>query len=486
MRRSILPPCWLIAGMLSFSAMLRAGEASAASALWWPQFRGPGGLAVSDGQPPTHFGPGSNVVWSAEVGAGHSSPCLWESNLFVTAFRDGALETVCLDRRNGRVRWRRVAPSGPIEATHRIGSPAASTPATDGQRLIVYFGSYGLLAYGLDGSELWKVPLPAPMVEFGTGTSPVLAGDLVVLVQDQDRGSHILALERATGRQVWRTERAEFRRGFSTPLVWHHGDESELVVPGSIWLRSYDLRTGKERWSYSGTSRVANSSPTAGDGLLFSASWNIGTDPGERITLDPFPVFASRHDVNHDERLTRDEIPAGPIRERFNQLDLDKDGYATAAEWQVMADMFARAGNAVLAIRPGGHGDITETHVAWKSTRSLPYVCSPVYYQGRLYTVKNGGLASAYDAVSGNVCYQDERLDATGDYYASLMAAGGRIYGAAQNGRMVIWEAGAALNVLARTDFHEEIFATPAVIDRTLYVRTVRHLYAFAQSANRP
>jgi outer membrane protein assembly factor BamB len=146
-----------------------------------------------------------------------------------------------------------------------------------------------------------------------------------------------------------------------------------------------------------------------------------------------------------------------------------------------MAEMFARAGNAVLAIRPGGHGDITKTHLAWKTTRSLPYVSSPLYYGGRLYTVKNGGLLSCYDARSGKPMYQDERVDAPGDYYASMVAAGGKIYVASQNGLVLALEAGDILTALARNDLGERITATPAIVDGKLYLRTAGHFYAFGK-----
>ena len=146
-----------------------------------------------------------------------------------------------------------------------------------------------------------------------------------------------------------------------------------------------------------------------------------------------------------------------------------------------MAEMFLKAGNAVLAIRPGGTGDITATHLAWKSTRSLPYVSSPLYYQGRLFTVKNGGLASCYEAASGKIFYQDERLDAPGDYYSSAIAADGRIYLASQKGVLLVLAAGDTLEVLARNDLREQVMATPAIVGDTLYVRTAGHLYAFGR-----
>jgi outer membrane protein assembly factor BamB len=274
-------------------------------------------------------------------------------------------------------------------------------------------------------------------------------------------------------------ERPEFRRSFSTPALWQHDGVEELVVPGSIWLTSYNVADGSERWRYSGTSRVANSTPVFGDGLLFNASWNIGSDDGDRVTMPAFEEFAKESDKNSDGKLTREEIPAGPVRDRFSQMDLNKDGFVTPTEWQNMREMFNHAENAVIALRPGGRGDITKSHVAWKSQRSLPYVSSPLYYRGRVYTVKNGGLFSCYEAKTGRVLYQDERLDAAGDYYSSAVAVGGTIFLASQKGVVLAIGAGDTLTVRARNDLHEQIFATPAIVDGTLYVRTVNGLYAF-------
>lgn len=450
------------------------------SAAHWPQFRGPEGLGIAEGkEPPVHFGPGSNVWWKAELPAGHSSPCIWNERIFLTGHDGKKLERMGLDGRTGMVRWREAVPAGKIEPAHRISGPASSTAVTDGERVYFYFGSFGLLACDWNGGEVWRLPLPAPMVEFGTGTSPVLSGDRLFLVNDGDEGSFLVAVDKRTGRQLWRVERPEFRRGFSTPAVWRHDGVEELVVPGSIWLASYNLADGSERWRYSGTSRVANSTPVFGDGLIFNSSWNIGGDEGERVTMEPFEEFAKAHDRNGDGKLTREEIPAGPVRDRFSQIDLNKDGLATAAEWQNMREMFASAENAVIALRPGGRGDITKSHVAWKSKRSLPYVSSPLFHRGRLYTVKNGGLFSCYDAKTGRVIYQDERLDAPGDYYSSAVAAGEKIYLASQNGVVSVIKAGDALEIVGRNDLKEQIFATPAIVDGVLYLRTAKALYAF-------
>lgn len=135
----------------------------------------------------------------------------------------------------------------------------------------------------------------------------------------------------------------------------------------------------------------------------------------------------------------------------------------------------------MVAIRPGGAGDITGTHVAWKQTRGLPYVPSPLCYRGRVYLVKSGGLVSCFEARTGRPFYQEERLGALGDYYASPIAADGRIYAASQNGVVVVLDDGEALNVLARNDLGEGIMATPAIVEGRLYVRTLTHLWAFGR-----
>jgi outer membrane protein assembly factor BamB len=446
----------------------------------WPQFRGPNGSGISDGaEPPVHFGATSNLLWKTQLPAGHSSPCIWSNRIVLTGYDGRKLETLCVDRITGTLLWREPVPAPRIEPVHRISSPAASTPATDGERVVAYFGSFGLIAYDLNGREQWRVPLPPPVVEFGTGTSPLIVDDRVIVVCDQDEGSYLLALDKRTGRQLWRTPRPEFRRSFSTPFLWQHDGVDELIVPGSIWLTAYNPKDGTERWRYSGTSRVANSTPVAGDGLLFYASWNIGGDDGDRISMPAFAEYAREHDANKDEAFTREEIPAGPVRDRFSQIDLNKDGRATPSEWQNMAEMFQKAENAVLALRPGGRNDITKTHVAWKTTRSLPYVSSPLYHRGRLYTVKNGGLFSCYDAKTGKVFYQDERLGAAGDYYSSAVAAGDKIFLGSQKGVLLVIKAGDILEVLSRNDLGEQIFATPAIVEGTLYVRTANALHAF-------
>jgi len=457
---------------------------SAAAEPEWPQFRGPGGLGIGSGKPPVELGPEKNVLWKIEVPFGHSSPCIAGNRIFLTGQDNDQLVTLCIDRANGHELWRVAAPVDKLEPVRQISSPASPTPCTDGERVYVYFGSYGLIAYDLSGHEIWHKPMPVPVVEFGTGTSPILVDGKIVLVCDQDMDSFLLAVDASTGRDVWRTPRPGFLRSFSSPFLWKHDGVAEIVVAGSISVKSYSVNDGRENWSCRGLARVANASPVAGEGMLLVSSWNVGGDAGDRVTMAPWDEFLAANDKNHDGVLTKDEFPPGPIKDRFSQIDVNKDGHVTREEYENMRDLFAQATNQLFAIKPGGHGDITDTHVLWKVGRHLPYVSSPLCYHGRVYAFKNGGLASCYDAHTGEIIYQAERMNAPGDYYSSAVGADDRVYVASQKGIVSVIDAGSdatQLRVLARNDMGEQVFSTPAVLDDRIYLRTEKHLFAFGE-----
>lgn len=481
----MISPClhsWRSTAVSVLSSLLLLTVDSVAADAGWPQFRGPGGLGLGTGQPPVEFGPEKNVLWKVPVPPGHSSPCIAGNKIFLTATEDGKLLTLCLDRADGRELWRAFAPTEKMEPAHRIGSTASPTPCTDGQRVYVYFGSFGLLAYDLQGKEAWRRPLPAPMVEFGTGASPILADGKIILVRDQDMDSHLLAIDAKTGKDAWRTERPEFLRSFSSPFLWKHDGVEEIVVTGSLWVRGYAVQDGRQLWSCNGIARVSNATPVAGEGLLLVSSWNVGADMSDRLTLAAFDEFLTANDANKDGVLSLDEFPAGPLKSRYSQIDVNKDGRVVKEEYDRARDMFAQAENQLFAIRPGGRGDITNTNVVWKESRHLPYVSSPLCYNGRVFAIKNGGMASCYDARTGEVIYQAERMNAPGDYYSSAIGVNDCVYVASQKGTVVVMDASReskALRVLARNEMGEQIFATPAVLEGRIYLRTEKHLFAF-------
>jgi outer membrane protein assembly factor BamB len=443
----------------------------------WPQFRGPAASGIGSTDFPIHFGPESNVVWKTAVPAGHSSPSIFGDRIFLTGFQEGRLLTFCLDRRDGSMLWKRELTAGPIERGAHHGSPATATAVTDGERVWVYFGSFGLACYDVEGNERWLKPLPIPVTQHGAGTSPVLAGNLLILNSDQDVGSYLLAVDKRTGETLWRTERPGVRRGFSTPLPYPPEKPGQVIVAGTLRLVAYDLKDGKEVWSVHGLPNEMVSSPIAADGMIYVAGWTHGA--GVPVLPDFDTLLAG--DADKDGKLTRAEAPAGPARQHFVYIDADKDGFITREEWDTIVDIFYKSQNVLMAVRPGGSGDVTSTHVAWTQNRGLPYCPTPLHYKGKLYLVRNGGLASCFDGRTGQSYFQEERLGAMGDNYASPVAAAGKICVISQPGTAVILRAGETPEVLARNPLGEPVLATPAILDHTLYVRTQGHLYAFSE-----
>jgi len=405
--------------------------------VWWPQFRGPNSSGLGGGKPPVHFGPGQNVLWKTAMGSGLSSPIVWGERVFLTEFDQTSqkLATLCIDRRTGTIRWRRAVAANEIEKVHELSSPAGATPATDGERVYVYFGSYGLVCYDLEGNQKWERRLPLPENPYGASASPIVAGELLVL-NHQGKDSYLLGVNRRDGRTVWRTDRSLFQYGWSTPVHWRHDGIDEIVVLGGDFkpnqrLMAYSLANGAERWWVAGLPPCGKSTPVIGGGFLF---------------------------------LGAPDIMLEPSAEKRNP-----DG---------AAQFYAKNAARVMAVRPGTTGEVTQANIAWTERRGVPGVPSPLYYNGRLYTFKDGGLVFCRVAESGELLYS-ERLGTPGYYYSSPVAADQRIYIASVEGVVVVLEAGEKLNILATNKLDGGILATPAIVDGKIYVRTERHVYAF-------
>jgi outer membrane protein assembly factor BamB len=470
--------------MIKFSRVIGFLCAAVATAFasHWPQFRGVNSAGVSpDAKPPVTFGPTENVLWKVDMPWSPSSPSVWGDRIFLTTFNDGLLETRCHDRNDGRLLWARgIKPEG-IEDFHRTdGSPAASTPATDGRHVVSYFGSFGLVCHDVDGKELWRHPLPLALSggRFGTGTSPIIVGKHVLLNRDQFQYSSLLTVEVGTGKKVWETLRPESAGSFGTPVIWRNEGVDEVVLAGSALLKGYDLKTGEEHWKVAGVTGMICTTPVVGNGQLYFAAWSPGQADAPRQTYD---AFVKAHDKNGDGLVAIDEI-AIERRDFLRAFDRNRDGMITPEDWERIKTGDARAENVLVAVKPGGRGDISESHVAWKYRRALPYVPSPLFHDGRIYFVKDGGLMSSVDAVTGEPYYAQERLGANGNYYASPIVADGRIYLASLPGKVsVVKVGGTKPEILHQVDFGTRILATPVPIDDKLYLRTATHLWAFGK-----
>jgi outer membrane protein assembly factor BamB len=429
---------------------------------------------------PARIGPDRNVLWKTALPSGHSSPVVHGSRIYLTAVRDKTLLTLALDRDTGKVLWEARAPHEAREKIHAIGSQAQPTPATDGTCVISFFGSSGLLCYDTDGKLRWHRPMGPFKNEFGAGSSPLLVGDRVIVGQDNDEGSFLMALDKSTGRELWEVDRSESPVSFASPVVLEHGGHKQVVKAGTLRVVAYDLETGTEVWTVRGMSRVMNMTPSVGpDGTLSATGWAAGGDAGERFDVAPFADMIARHDANKNGTLELDEMPDGPLKERFAQIDRDKDNHITAREYEGMRHIFDAARNRVVAIRPGGRGDVTATHVLWEQTRDLPVIPSPLFYKGLLFVPKDGGILTALDARTGEVVRRD-RVPASGNFYSSPVGGDGKVYLLSQRGDVVVVSAERQWRVLSRDRFDEEVFATPALVDGRIYLRTTGHLYCFA------
>jgi outer membrane protein assembly factor BamB len=465
----------------------------------WPQFRGPDAAGVSEQALPSEFGPDKNVRWSVSTPAGHSSPSIWGERLFLSGWEKDSKKLVLLsfDTRTGKLLWKREVPATEIEKTHEVGIPAMSTPAADGDRVYAYFGSAGLFAFDFDGKPVWSYPLPLPKMRYGAGTSPIIAGDLILLNRDEQEGAFLVALDRKTGKEFWKIVNPTGQGGgggesYATPVVW----KGHVVLHRSGEVVGHSLQDGKRVWwvklNSSGTS-----TPAVSESAMFVAGWSLAGDPEQLPPLPSFAELLAKNDKDGDGAVSYTEFPSDlPVAARpgldpvssgavmlkrfIDKIDPSKDdGKITAEDWEkigTMAKSFMQE-HGIIAIAPGGNGDVTATHVRWKEKKSVPEVPSPVVVKDRVYMIRNGGVLTAMKSDSGEVVYRG-RIGAPGPYYASLIAANGSVVAASGEGKVTVVRPGDSLEVLTQADFGEPIFATPAPAGGSLFVRTSGHLYA--------
>ncbi len=466
----------------------------AADEAHWPQFRGARGAGISESAAPVEFGPSKNVVWKTGVPFGHSSPVIAGDRIFLTGEEGGArsgpergyvssagtLVTLAIDRRNGEVMWKREAPR-PRRASYQPTNSAASpSAATDGRSVYVFFGDFGLLAYSVDGQEKWRLPLGPFNNANGHGASPILWRDRLFLVCDQDSGSFIVAVEKESGKILWRVERPEVTRAYSTPVVYEpKSGPAELIVPGAFLLTAYNVAGGEKLWWVRGQSWQPKSLPLVAGDIIYAHSWESGGEAEEPTETPAFAEVRAQWDANGDGKLQASELPDPRQQRSLPQNDMDGDGALDERDWDFYrARRSAR--NRLVAVRGGGRGDVTESRVLWSMNKFLPNVPSPLLYRGVMYLVKDGGVLTALDPATGKLHKQERLAAAIGTYYASPVAAGGRVYFLSQQGKATVVKAGANWEVLATNDLEEDTFATPAVVDGRMYLRTRTALYCFA------
>jgi len=422
--------------------------ASAGAASNWPQFRGPGSLGVSDEKNlPETWSPTQNVAWKTEIpGRGWSSPIVWGDRVFVTSVvNEGQTEppkkglyfggdrptpskdihhwmVYCLNLKTGKTLWEkevhRGAPQNPL---HIKNTYASETPVTDGERVYAYFGNVGLFCLSMKGKELWSQKWGSFKTRYGWGSaaSPVLHKNRIFIVNDNDESSFVVALDKKTGKQVWRVERDE-KSNWATPLVWENQKRTELVVPGTKKIRSYDL-AGKLLWELGGMSSIVIPTPFSRFDLLYVCSGYVG----DKIR----PVFAVRPGAVGDITPKDDQTP--------------------------------------------------NDFIAWYQRTAAPYNPSPLVYADNFYVLFDFGFLTCHDAKTGREIYGKQRIntEGTSNFTASPWAYDGKIFCLSEDGDTFVIQAGSDYRLLGKNSLGEMCMSTPALAPKSLLIRTASKLY---------
>ncbi len=456
--------------VVTFSAAASGGDGN------WPSFRGPNGSGIGSGSPPVRWDvkTGENIRWKTPIpGLAHSSPIVWGDRVFLTTAVSSKTETpevktgwlngtgdspvesepwtwkvIALDRSSGRVVWSRDAASGvPKMKRHLKATHANCTPATDGKRVVAFFGSEGLYCYDFEGKLLWKKdlgvfeagPYNAPGMQWGFASSPIIAGGEVggrvagkvagkVIVQcDALNGAFWASFDIETGRELRRVERKESAT-WATPAVIESGGRTQLVLNGWKHMGGYDLETGEELWKLSGGGDLPVPAPQAAGGVIYLTNGHGKS-----------PIYAIRADARGD--LTpREGTEKGAVKDA--------------------------------AKPPGG--------LLWWKPRHGSYMPTPLVLGENLYVASDNGVVAAFDAKSGEERFRT-RIEGGGTFSASVVAADGRLYFASEDGEVFVLKAGNSYELLARNSMGEVCMATPAISDGMLIVRTRGHLYCISR-----
>jgi outer membrane protein assembly factor BamB len=430
--------------------------AAALPAQNWPSFRGERAGGVAEGRPTAtkwDAAKGENILWKVPIpGLSVASPIAWGDRVFVVTaissdpknetFRHGLYGDVephadmskhrwvvyALDKRTGKLIWERLAHEGvPRTKRHPKSSQASSTPATDGQHVVAFFGSEGLYVYDWNGKLLWKKDLGAlnagwfydPDYEWGIASSPIIYRNMVIVQCDIQQNSFIAAWDIKTGKEIWRTQRDEIP-SWGTPTIYEGKNQGELVTHATKYIRGYDPLTGKELWRLGPNSEVTAPTPFAAHDLIYVTN-------GYRIIQ---PIYV---------------------------------------------------------IRPGSKGDISlkgeitsSEQIAWSTKQGGPYMPTPIVYGDFFYTTNNNGILTVYNARTGERIYR-QRIGNGGAYSASVVGADGKLYFSSEDGDIFVVKAGPTYELLAQNPMGEVLMATPAISDGIIFVRGLKHLFAIAE-----
>ena len=458
----------------------------------WSQFRGPNGTGVSETKGlPAEFGPTKNVVWKTALPPGHSSPVLTRDRIFLTAHDKEKLFVICLDRQTGKILWQKEAPRAQAGRLQNVNGPASPSPVTDGTNVYVFFQDFGMISYDPMGKERWKLPLGPFNMFYGFGASPILVDDKVILPIDQDNpSSYMVAVDKDSGKIRWKIDRPVVISGYSTPIVYKPADgPKQIIVPESFQLSAYSVADGKRVWWVRGLACEMKSIASHDSEYLYINGWGFPQNqPGRQVPTISFEEGLAAYDKDKDKLITKAEITAAggttPMDKMlvaaFEAFDMNRDEKLNARDWEVFRAMMASE-NGLLAIKMGGKGDQTANAIRWRYTKPVPQVPSTLLYQGVLYMINDSGILLSFDPATGNVLKQGRLHGAIDKYFSSPVAADDKVYLIGQGGQVSVLKAGGDWQVLAVNELDDECYATPAIADGHIYIRTRSALYSFGK-----
>jgi len=459
----------------------------------WSQFRGPNGSGVSMTTGlPTEFGPNKNVVWKTELPPGHSSPVLTADRIFVTAHTkekdNHKLFVICLDRQTGKILWQREVPRSKEGRLQNVNGPASPTPVTDGSNVYAFFQEFGLIAFDRNGKERWKMPLGPFNMFYGFGASPILVDDKLILPVDQDSpASYLIAVDKNSGKLKWKVERPVVISGYSTPIVYQPKQGAkQIVIPESFQLSAYSVDNGKRVWWVRGLACEMKSIASHDSEYLYINGWGFPQNqPGAQVPTIAWEEGLQKYDKNNDKLITKQEIAGTTPMDKmlsaaFEAFDMDRDEKLNSKDWEVFRAMMSSE-NGLLAIKMGGTGDQTANAIRWRYQKPVPQVPSTLLYKGVLYMINDSGILLSFDPITGKVLKQGRLHGAIDKYFSSPVGADDKVYLIGEAGAVSVLKANAEWEVLAVNELDDEVFATPAIADGHLYIRTRSALYCFGK-----
>ncbi len=459
----------------------------------WPQFRGPncGGISESSTDLPVTFSGTDGVAWSAKLGDGIGSPVVADGRVFTSAMvGEGDIGLYAFDAATGEQLWMRQWPIGDRDEIHLTNSHASTTPCADDERVYFYFSTLGMVAVDAKtGEDVWHQKLPVPFFVFkwGAGMSPVLYKGLLLFCQDDDLNPVFYAFDKRTGELRWKDDRGDMAVNYSHPVVCETDEGDEIVVGGTGILVGYDPETGERLWHARTLLRNIKTTPVSRDGIIYVSLQSGGIANQWLASVDQAETG------NSDGRLTREEVqafvgerpvPDAFFRKTFDRGDQNGDGALEGEELDLAflsPENFAGAAfdatdpadEFIVAVRGGGRGDVTDTHVLWKhETKYTDHIVSPLVIDDRMLLIKEGGIATCFETGEGEPLFGPKRIKNAGSYFASPVFGDGKIYICGENGKVVVLRSAPELDVLAVNDLGDPILGTPAIAGNALFIRT--------------